>query len=598
MSYESAHLAIVPGPALLFGLMLLAAIVGGYAARSFHLPRVVGYLIGGAVLRAIVYKVFDAGAGSEAAAALARAADPLTSIRDLALGMILFMIGGVFERSRFRASAQHLRTISVIEIAATFAFVTCACLLVGLVVGPRGPGLWALALLMGTASIATAPAATLSVLQEYEAKGPITDTVLGLTAVNNIVCIVLFYSTFVLLVSLGAIETTGVQTRHPALVLACTTVGSVVLGVFCGLLISVLHARLLLPEMLLVFFAVFILLGAGEKWLLEHVGLSFNFLLTTLVIGAVFANVGRDWSTLLTALRTVGTPILAGFFVMAGYSLHLGDLTHMGWIGGAYVIARAAGKVLGCRAGVAKSGGPPRAERRLGSALFCQAAVVIGLASFVERNWSGELARTFSTVMLGSVVVFELIGPVLLKRCVVQAGEVKAISLMRRGGAAAAAAPSIGFTLRSFARTVLGKRRLDGRLGEAFRVEDVMRTNVQFIPASATLDEVLGYMERSTYDHFPVVLEKGELVGVIHFGDVREVIYDPMMHDLITAYDLADADTPIVSTGTPLDELLAVFEKCEIGVLPVTDDPQHRHVIGIVDQRDVLRAIHHEQQLT
>ncbi|MCH8309235.1 MAG: hypothetical protein IIB17_01910, partial [Chloroflexi bacterium] len=123
MSYQCAHLAIVPGPALLFGLMLLTAIVGGYAARTFHLPRVVGYLVGGAVLRAVVYGVLDAGAGSDTAAALARAAEPLTSIRDLALGMILFMIGGVFERSRFRASSQHLRTISFIEIAATFAFV-------------------------------------------------------------------------------------------------------------------------------------------------------------------------------------------------------------------------------------------------------------------------------------------------------------------------------------------------------------------------------------------------------------------------------------------------------------------------------------------
>ncbi|MHC4092915.1 MAG: hypothetical protein ACYSVY_22015, partial [Planctomycetota bacterium] len=99
-----ALLGVIPGSGLLFGLMLLAAIVGGFVARSVHVPRVVGFLVGGVVLRAILYALLDPVGGDSAA--LATAAQPLEAINDLALGMILFAIGGVFERSRLRATGR------------------------------------------------------------------------------------------------------------------------------------------------------------------------------------------------------------------------------------------------------------------------------------------------------------------------------------------------------------------------------------------------------------------------------------------------------------------------------------------------------------
>ena len=588
----SALLGVVPGPGLLFGLILLAAIVGGFAARRVHVPRVIGYLLGGIVLRRILDVLFVPVEGG--ATALEAAARPLEAINDLALGMILFAIGRVFERSRLRAGGGRVLHIGVVEIGLVLVLVFVGTALLAVVTQSEygaGQNL-VLALLLAAAAIATAPAATLFVLREYDAKGPITDTVLGLVGLNNIVCIVLFQAAFLLLAWCGAIDAPPLLSKHLWLGLALTTVGSVLLGVIFGTMISIVHAKLPLAETSLIFFAILIVLGAGEKWLLEQVGLSFNFLLTALTIGAVFYNVAIDSQKLQEALRPVAAPVFAGFFVMAGYHLHLEELIHLGWVGGAYVLCRSLGKFMGGRIGVRRAGQTERLGQGVGTALLCQAAVVIGLAAFVQQNWHSELARQFSTIILGSVVVFELIGPLLVKRCVVQGGEVKVITLLRRAGPATEGASVSRLTLRSLLRLLGLRAERDTTDPKEMQVKHIMRRNVQFLRDSATLDEVLHFIERSTYSHFPVVHEDGQFAGVIHFSDVRDVIYDPALRELVTAVDLADQDSVAVPMDLPLEKLLDEFTRYNVGVLPVAEQLGSKRIVGIVEQRDLLRALH------
>jgi CIC family chloride channel protein len=119
-----------------------------------------------------------------------------------------------------------------------------------------------------------------------------------------------------------------------------------------------------------------------------------------------------------------------------------------------------------------------------------------------------------------------------------------------------------------------------------------MRTNVKFIRANTALDDVLHFVEQSRYNHFPVVDDDNELMGIIHFSDLRDMIYDPVMRELVTAVDLADASTPAVPTDLPLSELLEVFKAADIGSLPVIDKAGGRRTVGIVEQRDLLRVLH------
>jgi len=582
------------GPGLLFGLMLLAALIGGHLAHLAHVPRVVGFVVAGVLLRAALHAAVGAERSGTGGDAIEVAAQPLNAIKDLALGLILFLIGSVFERSRLRAVGARVLRISTAEVLASAVLVFVGCVAVAVSTQPSydTSDNVIFAMLLALAAIATAPAATLFVLQEYESKGPVTDTILGLTGSNNVVCIVLFYAVFLTLASFGAISSPGPLAQHVWLALGLATIGSVVLGVLCGTFLGMIHARLPIAETLLVSFGLFILLGGAEKWLLERFGASFNCLLTCIVTGAVFANVAIDSQRLETTLRTVGFPIFAGFFVLAGFGLHVGDLAHMGWVGGAYVACRFLGKVLGCHLGVRWVGGSRREATRLGSALLCQAAVVIGLAAFVERNWESDLARKFSTVILGSVVLFELIGPLLVKRCVVQAGEVKAITLLRRAVPVERGGVIVRVTVQSLVRLFGWRPRAGVDEPGKITAGHIMRTNVQLIPAAATFDDVLHFIERSTHSHFPVVHEDGELAGTIHFADVRDVIYDPAISQLVTAVDLADPQSAVVPMEISLPELLNVFTSHNVAVLPVVEQEGSKHIVGIVEQRDLLRALH------
>ena len=599
---QSTTELIDPGldPALLFGLMLLSAAIGGHVAHWCRMPRVVGFLLMGALLRAVLWGVYArSDDNGYADRILTAAAEHLNPIKDLALGLILFMIGGVFERSRFKAAGARTRRISLAETGTTVVLVFGCCLAAAAMMptGLAAADCLVLALLLGMAAIATAPAATLFVLQEYEAKGSITETILALTGFNNVVCIVLFYSVFWILAGAGAITTGGGLGEHMWLALALTTFGSVSLGIVVAALLSVVHAKLPLAETFVIFFALFVLLGAGESWLLDRGRPSFNFLLTALVVGGVFANVALDSKKLLDAVRTAGAPILVLFFVMAGYSLHIADLPNMGLMGIAYVAARMAGKWFGCRIGVRWSDGRVSGPD-YGTALLCQAAVVIGLAAFVTDNWDSPAAARFSTIVMGSVVLFELCGPLLLKRCVVAGGEVKAMTLLRRDNAASGETSVVRITLRALLGLLgIGARTsaaADGtsEAGGSMSVKHIMRTNVQLIPASANLDELLHFIERSTQAHFPVVQEDGSLAGVIHFSDVRDVIYDPTLRDLVTAVDLADPNSAVVGIDMELTDLLDVFEKQNVAVLPVVEGGDGKRIVGLVEQRDVLRALH------
>ncbi|MCH8854462.1 MAG: cation:proton antiporter, partial [Planctomycetes bacterium] len=167
-------------PALLVGLVLLAAIIGGHTAHFFHIPRVVGFLLAGVILRALLLYAASLEHSGVTVRALDEAAGVAETIKQLALGVILFTIGGVFERTRLRAAGPRVLRISRYEIVFTLVLVSGGCWMVAMLTQPQAGGAQnlILALLLGIAAIATAPAATLLVLQEYEAKGPITETIL------------------------------------------------------------------------------------------------------------------------------------------------------------------------------------------------------------------------------------------------------------------------------------------------------------------------------------------------------------------------------------------------------------------------------------
>jgi CBS-domain-containing membrane protein len=290
-------------------------------------------------------------------------------------------------------------------------------------------------------------------------------------------------------------------------------------------------------------------------------------------------------------LRVVSQPVLVGFFAIAGFKLNLKDLADMQFIGGAYVVFRLLGKLLGAGLGVRWSRMNELREN-LGQSMLAQATIAIGLADFVAAHWKSDSADRFGMILLGSVVIFEVIGPLLTKRVAKHAGEVKALTLLRRHAAVPGTTSTLATTWEALLRAV-GIGSMPKRAGKGLLlVRHVMRANVKSIPADADFTELLHHVEESRFNHFPVVDNDGNLVGVIHFADLRGLIYDPILSKLITAVDVADQASQAAAADLPLEEVLTLFQQGDFGSLPVIESAQSRKVVGIVEQRDVLRAVH------
>lgn len=593
LSRLDALLAVVPGPGLLFGLLLLCAILGGYLAHALLVPRVIGYILAGSLVHFFLYWALGLQPHTEQAAAFEAAGAPLRPIKDLGLGLILFSIGGVFETRRFVGSGGRILRIAACDMSITFILVALGIASSLIIAGEAGETgiLVAFVVLLAIAAMETAPATTLFVLREYDAKGPTSDAILTITGINNIGCVVGFHVAFSLLIFFGMIHSGQLTPAGTAWHLVFTVLGSPLLGIVLGFVFSILHAKLTPPDTVLLLIAAMIVLGSAEGWLLENQKASHNFLITAIFMGASFANMAVDPDRLGATLRLVTAPVLVGFFAIAGFKLHLSDLKELHLVGAAYILFRLAGKVLGARTG-ARWAKLDDVHPNVGHSLLAQATIAIGLADFAASHWTSDWARRFSTVLLGSIVVFEIIGPLLTKRVLKQAGEVKAITLLRRHTTAPGATSTLATTWGALLRAI-GLESAPKQVGKGeLLVRHVMRANVRTIPASADFTEVLHHVEQSRFNHFPVTDDEGRLAGVIHFADLDGVIYDPLLSKLITAVDVADQATPAVPADMPLGQLLAIFKKGDYGSLPVVDASESRKVIGIVERRDALRAFH------
>jgi Kef-type K+ transport system membrane component KefB len=385
------------------GLILMAALLAGHLAQVVRVPEVTGYLligvlIGPASLDLISHENITT----------------LGFLSEVALGLILFNIGSIFEASNFRQVGPGVVRVTAWE--ATLAFV-----LVCLVLRVSGMA-WPLALLLGVVAMETAPATTLMVLNEYDARGPMTDRLLALVALNNMYVLVMFgvvTAGLTLFDSAGdGLLLAGYRAIHGLL---WTTVGSVALGALLGLLMDVWAARAKESgeAMILSIGAVLIAVGAS-RWL----GLSP--LISTLALGATVANASPQGDRLLRALGRVDPPLYAAFFVLAGAELMPSSVLGLGLIGIGYVVARTVGKIAGARIGLRGQHVSPVVRQQIGYCLVSSSSLAVGLTIQI-RSAFAEYAAVVTGIVLAAVVIFEVAGPLLTRRALFKSGEATTI---------------------------------------------------------------------------------------------------------------------------------------------------------------------------
>jgi len=371
------------------GSILLVALLAGHAARWIRIPEVTGYILAGVA-------VGPAGLHWLSSDNLAA----IEILGEVTLGLILFSIGSAFDLRRLRERGPALLALSAVEALLASTCVGAATYLL--------TGSWPVALLLGAIAAETAAASTLMVLRECHAEGDFSDTLLGVVAVNNVVCLVAFS-----IVSAG-LDLGSSLTPEAALsslyraghALVWQVAGSLALGFLVGLLLARWAAHVDEEGELMMLLAGAILLCVGASHALE-----VSPLVASLGVGAAVANLSARPHGLFAALSRADPPLYAIFFVIAGADLDLGLVWTLGPLGAAYVVTRALGKFSGAFLGARLLGFSPAVQRNLGTALLSQAGLAIGLVIVIERQHP-EYAALIAAVVLGAVVVFELIGPI------------------------------------------------------------------------------------------------------------------------------------------------------------------------------------------
>ena len=363
------------------GVILLLALLSGHLVKFLRIPEVTGYVLAGVAMGPSVMGWVSS--GNLAA---------LQVLSEVALGLILFSIGSVFEFSRFARIGKRVLYLTLAESLLAAVLVTLGMLLAG------QP--WQVSLLLGAVAVATAPASTLMVIRECNSKGPLSDMLLGIIAVNNIFCMtayILVASLIDLTASLGGATPIFEAFYGAAFPLVWQLLGSAALGYLVGLLLAGWARKVVEHGEAQILLAGCVLLCVGVALLLD-----LSPLVASLAVGATMANLSASSQRLFATLTRSDPPFYAIFFVIAGAGLDVRLIGSMGALGVLYLVARTAGKFLGAAWGARRLKLEPAVQRFLGFGLMAQAGLAIGIALAVDRRFEAY-REVVTTVVLASV---------------------------------------------------------------------------------------------------------------------------------------------------------------------------------------------------
>lgn len=380
------------------GLVVSFGLLGGRVARKFNLPDVTGFLIGGLFLGPSFLNIItDSDTGM------------INFINELALSAIAFNIGGEFIMKQIKKLGKEIFIIAVFEVL----------VVVFLVFGVMFYLLnqpFVFSVMVASMSAATAPAGTMMVIRQYRAKGPLTNTILPVAALDDALGIMVFGLAMSLAkISLGEVTGSGLTlAAAPFIEIAL----SLVLGSVLGVILSYLSKFVKSSEEMTSFILVFILASSGLAQVFE-----LSSLLSSMMMGAVFVNLSKKPLKIFSNINQFMPPFNLLFFALAGSSLDLSVLSSIGLLGLAFVLSRMFGKVIGSTMGAYVAKSDPVVKKYLGWALLPQGGISIGL-SMVVKDQLPALSDGIVTLILFSVLVFEIAGPILAKVAITKAGEV------------------------------------------------------------------------------------------------------------------------------------------------------------------------------
>ena len=404
---------------LSLSIALLAGLLLSRLAKLVKLPAVTAYLISGVLIGPFVLGALNIpGIGI-----ISEQIEGFGLISDLALGFIAFSMGNEFRLSQLKKIGKQATVIGVLQALITTIVVDVALIALHFAM-PNTLSIPA-AIVLASVATATAPAATLMVVKQYKAKGPVTDVLLPVVALDDAVGLVVFAISFGIARSMG---TAGVSPLAIILEPLLEIVLSLLLGFVMGLLFTLcekyFHSRSKRMAVSVTFVMLTVALS-GLKFEIGDIHIAFSSLLACMMLGTVFCNICEVSEELMDRADRWTTPVLILFFVISGAELDLSVFAQ--WtvvvVGIIYIIARSLGKYYGANISARITKSDPNIIKYLGITLLPQAGVALGMAiKAIELGPDGAIVRN---ITLFAVLIYEIVGPFLTKMALTKAGDIK-----------------------------------------------------------------------------------------------------------------------------------------------------------------------------
>lgn len=537
-SFNPEHLNTL----FLLGLAIFGGTVGGRLFQKIKIPQVVGYII-------IGIAIGTTGAKWVSVESL-EAFEPFNSF---ALGLIGLLIGGELKKETIKKYGKQFASILFLEAFGAFFVVGGLTFLAAWFIFGSINIAIALGLLLGAISSATAAAGTTDVLWEFKSRGPLTTTLLGIIALDDILALFIF----AIVAGLSNLLIGGHDSNllFELFSLVYEIGGAVLVGCLSGLGLSKLLKRYRDEERILTFSIGAILLVLGLS-----AALKLDMILASMVMGVVISNsVPRKSKEVFKLLERIAPPVYVLFFVFVGAKLDFGSIQPMILLLlGAFVLGRSGGKIMGTWLGAKISGAPETVRKFLPFCLFSQSGVAIGLAILAGQRFAGDIGNTIITVVTASTFIVQLIGPLFIKMAVHKAGEA-------------------------------GLNITEDDLIQKSTAGDVVSSKPVVIKEDTIVTQVLAQISEADNLFYPVVNRNEEVVGILSIEGIKNAFIAHELSSLILAHDLMEPVRISCTKETPLSEVLESMKRELVECAPILD--ANHKTIGIIEDRAVQRHL-------
>lgn len=414
---DTSSLLLMLGMAMFLGLLMTRVL------KPLGLPAVTSYLIAGLLLGPCLFGKIGLGFRSF------EDVSSLGILSDVALGFIAFSIGNEFRLTDLKHTGKQAAVVAVVQAFAATVLVDASLLAIYYLFDLGDSIGVSTCICLGAIATATAPAATLMVINQYKAKGPLTSILLPIVALDDAVGLVVFAVSFGIAKALtsGAAISAITVLVNPLL----EVIGSLLLGFITGVIFTLIEKLFHSNTRRMSISITFVVLTAALSMLKVDIPgtgieLGFSSLLVCMMLGTVFCNICDFSADIMDRVDKWTAPLFVLFFVLSGAELDINVFSNLTVvvIGVVYIIARSMGKYVGASVGSKTMKCEPQICKYLGITLLPQAGVALGMSVTVAEDLGAEGA-IIRNIVLFSVLIYELFGPMLTKIALTKAGEIE-----------------------------------------------------------------------------------------------------------------------------------------------------------------------------